>query len=108
MMDILRRKRRPEQQQRLVTCLRVTKKQMGVARLLEKAKELNIPRRNCMKTKQELEKTIKDTIVKYKEIIFGVDSPICIKCLDKLWKQQVIDEKVYDQKLMDDAVRKLA
>ena len=28
-----------------------------------------------MKTKQELEKTIKDTIIMYKEIIFGVDSP---------------------------------
>ena len=61
-----------------------------------------------MKTKQELEKAIKDTIIKYKEIIFGKDSPICIKCLDELRKQQVIDEKVYDQKLMDGAVRKLA
>ena len=47
-----------------------------------------------MKTKQELQKAIKDTIIKYKEIIFGADSPICIKCLDKLWKEQVIDEKV--------------
>ena len=61
-----------------------------------------------MKTKQELEKAIKDTINKYKEIIFGAESPICIRCLDKLRKQQVIDGKVYDQKFMDDAVRKLA
>ena len=61
-----------------------------------------------MKLKQELEKAIKDTIIKYKEIIFRVDSPICIKCLDELQKQQVIDGKVYDQKLMDDALRKLA
>ena len=45
-----------------------------------------------MKTKQELEKAIKDTIIKYKEIIFGVDSPISIKCLDELRKQQVINE----------------
>ena len=60
-----------------------------------------------MKTKQELEKAIKDTINKYKEIIFGADSPICIRCLDEPWKHQVIDEKVYDQKFMDDAVRKL-
>ena len=27
--------------------------------------------------------------------------------MDELWKQHVINEKVYDQKLMDDAVRKL-
>ena len=61
-----------------------------------------------MKTKQELEKAIKDTTIKYKEIIFGAGSPICIKCLDELRKQQVIDEKVYDQKLMDDAVKRFA
>ena len=60
-----------------------------------------------MKKKQELEKAIKDTISKYKEIIFGVDSPICKKCLDELEKQQVIDEKVYDKMRMDDTVRKL-
>ena len=64
--------------------------------LLEKAKESNIPRRNCMKTKQELEKAIKDTIIKYSEIIFEADNPICIKYLDELLKQQVIDESVYD------------
>ena len=29
-------------------------------------------------------------------------------CLDELRNQQVIDEKVYDQKLMDDMIRKLA
>ena len=57
-----------------------------------------------MKTKQ-LEKAIKDTIMKYKEIIFAVDSLICV---DELKKQQVINDKVYDQKLMDDVVRRLA
>ena len=61
-----------------------------------------------MKTKEELEKSIKDTITKYKEIVFGADSPACVACLDELQKQQVINKKVYDQKLMDDAVRKLA
>ena len=61
-----------------------------------------------MKTKEELEKAIKDTITKYKEIVFGADSPACVACLDELQKQQVINKKVYDQKLMDDAVRKLA
>ena len=29
-------------------------------------------------------------------------------CLDELRNQQVIDKKVYDQKLMDDMIRKLA
>ena len=29
-------------------------------------------------------------------------------CLDELRKQQAIDQHVYDQKLMDDTIRKLA
>ena len=60
-------------------------------------KKLNIPRRNCMKTNEKLEKVIKDTITGYKEIIFGEDTPACMACLDELQKQQVIDEEVYDQ-----------
>ena len=51
---------------------------------LKFAKMLNIPRRNCMKTRKELEETIKDTITKYKEIIFGVDSPVCMERLNEL------------------------
>ena len=70
--------------------------------LLKKAKELNITRQNCMKTKEELEKAIKDTITKYKEIIFLLDNPVCKACLNELRRQQVIDKKVYDQKLRDD------
>ena len=61
-----------------------------------------------MKTKQELKKAIKDTIIKYKKIIFGANIPVCMAHLDELRKQQVIHKKVYDQKLMDDTVRKLA
>ena len=61
-----------------------------------------------MKTKEELEEAIKDTITGYKKIIFGSDTPACIACLDELQKQQVIDQKIYDQKLMKDIVRKLA
>ena len=30
------------------------------------------------------------------EIIFGSDTPACMACLDELWKQQVIDQKVHD------------
>ena len=81
---------------------------MNKTSLLEHAKKLNIPRRNCMKIKKELEKAIKDTITKYKEIIFGPDSPACIACLNELCKKQIIDEKVYDQNLMYDTLRKLA
>ena len=51
---------------------------MNKTSLLELAKTLNIPRRICMKTKEELEEAIKDTITKYKEIIFGAASPTCM------------------------------
>ena len=76
--------------------------------LLELAKKLNVPRRNCMKTKEEPEEAIKDTIIEYKEIIFGSDTPACMACLYELWKQQIIDQKVYDQRLIDDTIRRLA
>ena len=81
---------------------------MNKMSLLELAKKLNIPRRNFMKIKEELEEAIKDTIKGYKEIIFGSDTPACMACLDELQKQQIIDQHVYDQKLMDDTLRKLA
>ena len=81
---------------------------MNKTSLLELAKKLNILRRNCMKTKEELEEAIKDTITGYKKIIFGSDTPACIACLDELQKQQVIDQKIYDQKLMEETMRKLA
>ena len=54
--------------------------------LLELAKKLNKPRRNCMKTKEELEEAIKETIKEYKEITFGSDTPICMACLNELRK----------------------
>ena len=63
---------------------------MNKTSLLELAKNLNIPRRNLMKTKEELE----DTITKYKEIIFSSDRQSCMACLDELRKQQIIDQKV--------------
>ena len=81
---------------------------MNKTSLLELAKKLNIPRRNCMKTNEELEEAIKDTIKVYKEIIFGSDTPFCMACLNELRKEQAIDQYVYDQRLMDDTIRKLA
>ena len=57
-----------------------------------------------MKTKEELG----EAITGYKEIIFGSDTPGCVACLDQLRKRQVIDQKKYDQRLMEDMVKKLA
>lgn len=56
---------------------------------------------------KDLQKAIKNTIIKYKEIAFIVDSPICTKCLDEIKKQQVINDKTCNQKLKDAHVRKL-
>ena len=61
-----------------------------------------------MKTKEELGEVIKDTITMYKEIIFGWYTPVCMAYLHEPREQQVIDQKVYDQKLMEDTLRKLA
>ena len=107
MMDFLRCKKKKTQEKTFVTCLGVTKliiNEQDVALV----KKLNIPRRNCMKTKEELEEAIRNTITEYKEIIFGEDTPTCMAALDELRRQKVIDEKVFDQKLMDDTVRKPA
>ena len=64
---------------------------MNKISLLELAKTLNIPRRNCMKTKEKLEEAVKDTITMYKEIIFSSDTPACMTCLEERRKQQAID-----------------
>ena len=51
---------------------------------VELAKKLNIPRRNCIKTKEEPEEAIEDNIAGYKNITFGSDTPACMACLDEL------------------------
>ena len=61
-----------------------------------------------MKTREELEEAIRETITNCKEIIFGSDTTTCTAFLDELRRQQVIDQTVYDQKLMEDTMRKLA
>ena len=66
---------------------------MNKTSLLEPEKKLNIPHRNFMKTKEELEEAIRNTIAEYKEIMFGADSPAYMACLNELRKQEVIDEK---------------
>ena len=66
-------------------------------KLLAQVKELNVPRRNVM-SRKDLQKVIKDTIIKYKEIFVGVDSPICVECLNELRQKQVIGEMAYQKK----------
>ena len=61
-----------------------------------------------MKTREELEEATKDTITMYKNIIFGSDSSIYMACLEERRRQQVIDQKIYDQKLMENTMRKVA
>ena len=59
-----------------------------------------------MKTKEELEEAIKDTNTRYEEIIFSSNTPTCMAFVDELRRQQVIDQKVYDRKSMEDTMRK--
>ena len=75
---------------------------------LELIKKLNIPRRNCIKPKEELDEATKNTIKVYKEITFDSGTPVCMACLDELRKQQTIDQYEHDKKLIDDMIRKLA
>ena len=42
------------------------------------------------------------------KILFLVQIPPCMACLDERQKQQIIDQQVCDQKLMEDTVKKLA
>ena len=74
---------------------------------LPQVKDLNNPRWN-LNSRKDLQKSIKDTIVKYEEIIFIVDTPISVKFLNELQKQQRNDKRVNRKKLMEDTVRKLA
>ena len=75
-------------------------------KLVEEAKALNIPRRNLMK-KDHLEQAIKDTVDRYKEIIFGSDV-ICKDCLNELKKQRKIDEYTRSKKLLKQTVLDLS
>ena len=74
-------------------------------KLVEVAKALNIPRQNLMK-KDQLKQAIKDTVDRYKEVIFGSDV-ICKDCLNELKKQRKIDEYT-SLKLLEQTVRDLS
>ena len=81
---------------------------MNKTNLLVKAEELNVSRQNCMKTKKELEKTIKETIIKYKEIIFGVKNLVCLKYFDELQKKQELGGSFGIQKDLLEALSRKA
>lgn len=53
------------------------------SKLLQQANKLNIPSRNLI-SKGELEKSVVQTQRKYKAIIFGNYSKICIGCIKEL------------------------
>ena len=57
--------------------------------------------------RKDLWEAIKDMFIKYKKMIFGVDTSISIKCLIELRKQEVIDERIYRIKFLKQRVRKL-
>ena len=58
--------------------------------------------------RKEFQEAIKNTISKYKTIVFGADTLICTKCLNELRNQQVIDQIVYRKKLIERTVGTLA
>ena len=66
------------------------------SKLLQEAKELNIPHWSYIKRKQELRRAIDKTQCTYYDIVFGYDTPRCRKCLDELKNQKVTDERVHN------------
>ena len=58
--------------------------------------------------RKEFQEAIKNTISKYKTIVFGADTLICTKCLNELRNQQVIDQIVYRKMLIECTVGTLA
>ena len=74
-------------------------------KLLEEAKKLNIPRRNLM-GKYELKQAIKDTILRYKKLIYESDV-VCKRCMREIYKQEKIDEKMHSQRLLEQSIRDL-
>ena len=91
-----------------VTSLRITKKKWPRRRCYRKQRSWIYPVRTVWKQNKSLKKLWKTPLSYIKRLPFLLDIPICIKCLDELRRQQVIDEKMYDQKFIYNAVRKLA
>ena len=55
--------------------------------------------------REDLQNAIKDTIIKYKEIISGNDTGVCAECFNELKQEQVIDEIKHNLKLINNNKR---
>ena len=60
-----------------------------------------------MTKKDQLKQAIKDTVERYKELIFGSDV-ICKDCLKELKKQRKIDEYTHSKKLLEQTMPDLS
>lgn len=69
----------------------------ALPKLLEEAKDLNIPQGNCIEAKQEFEEVIVKTQFKYKDTFFENDAPIYTEYLNELKRQQIIDKRMHNQ-----------
>lgn len=58
-------------------------------------------------SREDFQKVIENTIIKYKDIIFSVDSSINIKFLNEPRKQQVTEERVHNKFFLKETERKL-
>lgn len=77
-----------------------------ISNLLQEAKDFSISHGTLM-SKEDLNKSKRDTIFKDKNIILGVDSLKCIGFFNETQKQQVTYERVHNQWLMKGPRRKL-
>ena len=75
-------------------------------KLKEEAKILNIPKR-CKMDKAQLTEAIQDAKTNYKKLIFDSDDIFCKECLSEQRKQNKIDNKIYNEKLMANTIRGL-
>ena len=55
--------------------------------------------------REDLQNAIKDTIIKYKEIISRNDTGVCAECFNELKQEQVIDEIKHNLKLINNNKR---
>ena len=55
--------------------------------------------------REDLQNAIKDTIIKYKEIISWNDTGVCAECFNELKQEQVIDEIKHNLKLINNNKR---
>ena len=78
---------------------------MNKTSLLKLAKKLNIPHRNCMKIKEELEEAIKDTITM--RFFLVCTPPPVWGAWRNFESSRSLSKNIYDQNLMEDTIRKL-